>query len=59
MQNLEKMATKLWETARKLPPCTEQRALLEEIGIFRTKLSAVAAKQKQLQSDTHSAQSAE
>jgi hypothetical protein len=49
MQNLEKMAAKLWETARKLPPGTEQNALLEQIGTFRTKLSAVAAKQKQLQ----------
>jgi hypothetical protein len=49
MQNLEKMAAKLWETARKLPPGTEQHALLEQIGTFRTKLSAVAAKQKQLQ----------
>jgi hypothetical protein len=50
MQDLEKMAAKLWETARKLPPGTEQHALLEQIGTFRTKLSAVAAKQKQLQS---------
>jgi hypothetical protein len=59
MQNLEKMAAKLWETARKLPPGTEQHALLEQIGTFRTKLSAVAAKQRQLQSAKHSAQSAE
>jgi hypothetical protein len=29
MQDLEKMAAKLWETARKLPPGTEQHALLE------------------------------
>jgi hypothetical protein len=56
MQNLEKMAAKLWETARKLPPGTEQHALLEQIGTFRTKLRAVAAKQKQLQSAKHSAQ---
>jgi hypothetical protein len=49
MQNLERMAAKLWETARKLPPGTEQHALLEQIRTFRTKLSAVAAKQKQLQ----------
>jgi hypothetical protein len=48
MQNLEKMAAKLWETARKLPPGTEQHALLEQIRTFRTKLSAVTAKQKQL-----------
>jgi hypothetical protein len=59
MQILEKMATKLWETARKLPPGTDQHALLEQIGTFRTKLSAVAAEQKQLQSAKHSAQSAE
>jgi hypothetical protein len=44
------MAAKLWETARKLPPGVEQHALLEQIGTFRTKLSAVAAKRKQLQS---------
>jgi hypothetical protein len=49
MQDLEKMAAKLLETARKLPPGTEQHALLEQIGIFRTKLSAVAAKRKRLQ----------
>jgi hypothetical protein len=50
MQDLEKMAAKLWETALKLPPGVEQYALLEQIGTFRTKLSAVAAKRKQLQS---------
>ncbi|MGB6394892.1 MAG: hypothetical protein WBF73_04330 [Bradyrhizobium sp.] len=50
MQDLEKMAAKLWETARKLPPGVEQHALLEQIWTFRTKLSAVAAKRKQLQS---------
>ena len=58
MQNLEKMAAKLWETACKLPPGTEQHALLEQIGTFRAKLSAVAAKQRQSQSAKHSAQSA-
>jgi hypothetical protein len=50
MQDLEKMATQLLETARKLPSGAEQHALLEQIGTFCTKLSAVAAKRKQLQS---------
>jgi hypothetical protein len=50
MQELEKMADKLLETARKLPPGAEQHALLEQIGTFRIKLSAVAAKRKELQS---------
>jgi hypothetical protein len=50
MQDLEKMAAKLLETARKLPPGAEQHALLEQIGTFRIKLSAVAAKRKELQS---------
>jgi hypothetical protein len=50
MQDLEKMAAKLLETARKLPPGDEQHALLEQIRTFRIKLSAVAAKRKELQS---------
>ena len=50
MQDLEKMAAKLLEMARKLPPGAEQDALLEQIRIFRIKLSAVAAKRKELQS---------
>jgi hypothetical protein len=50
MQDLEKMAAKLLETARKLPPGAEQHALLEQIATFRIKLSAVAAKRTELQS---------
>jgi len=50
MQDLEKMAAKLLETARKLPPGAEQHALLEQIRTFRIKLSAVAAKREELQS---------
>jgi hypothetical protein len=50
MQDLEKMAAKLLEMARKLPPGAEQHALLEQIRIFRIKLSAVAAKREELQS---------
>ena len=50
MQDLEKMAAKLLETASKLPPGAEQHALLEQIRTFRIKLSAVAAKRKELQS---------
>jgi hypothetical protein len=53
MQDLEKMATQLLETARKLRPGAEQHALLEQIGIFRTKLSALAVKRKQLKSANH------
>ena len=50
MQDLEKMAAKLLKTARKLPPGAEQHALLEQIMTFRIKLSAVAAKRRELQS---------
>jgi hypothetical protein len=50
MQELEKMTAKLLETARKLPSGAEQQALLEQIWTFRIKLSAVAAKRKELQS---------
>jgi hypothetical protein len=50
MQDLEKMAAKLLETASKLPPGAEQYALLEQIMTFRIKLSAVAAKRGELQS---------
>jgi hypothetical protein len=53
MQDLEEMAAKLLETARKLPPGAEQHALLEQIRIFRIKLSAVAAKREELQSASH------
>jgi hypothetical protein len=45
MQDLEKMAAKLLETAG-----AEQHALLEQIRTFRIKLSAVAAKREELQS---------
>jgi KaiC/GvpD/RAD55 family RecA-like ATPase len=48
MQDLEKMAVKLLETARKLPPGPERLALLKQIGTFRTKLAATAARRKQL-----------
>jgi hypothetical protein len=48
MQDLEKMAAKLLKTARKLPPGAEQYALLEQIRTFRIKLSAVAAKRKEI-----------
>jgi len=50
MQDLERMAAKLLETARKLPPGAEQHALVEQITTFCTKLSAVAAKRKEFQS---------
>jgi hypothetical protein len=50
MQDLEDMAAKLLETARKLPPGPERQALLKQIGTLRTRLDAIAAKRKQLQS---------
>ena len=50
MQDLEKMAAKLLEAASKLLPGAEQYALLEQIMTFRIKLSAVAAKRRELQS---------
>jgi hypothetical protein len=48
MQDLEDMAVKLLETARKLPPGPERHALLKQISTFRTKLAVIAARRKQL-----------
>jgi hypothetical protein len=50
MQDLEDMVAKLLESARKLPPGPERHALLKQIGVFRARLDAVAAKREQLQS---------
>ena len=48
MQDLEEIAVKLLETARKLPPGSERHALLKQISTFRTKLAVIAARRKQL-----------
>jgi hypothetical protein len=50
MQDLENMAAKLLESARKLPSGPERRELLKEIGIFRARIAAIVAKREQLQS---------
>jgi hypothetical protein len=50
MKDLEDMATKLLESARKLPPGPDRHDLLKQIGTFRIKLAAFVAKREQLQS---------
>jgi hypothetical protein len=50
MKDLEDMAAKLLESARKLPPGPDRHDLLKQIGTFRIKLAAIAAKREQLQS---------
>jgi len=49
MQNLEEMAGKLLETARKLPPGPERQALLKQIETFRARIVAITAKREQFQ----------
>ena len=49
MHDLEEMAAKLLESARKLPPGPERHDLLKEIGILRARVAAIAAKREQLQ----------
>jgi hypothetical protein len=46
MQVLEEMATKLLETARRLPPGSERHDALKEIGTFRVRIAALKAKGK-------------
>ncbi len=50
MRDLEEMAKKLLESARKLPPGLERLEFLREIETFRARIAAIAAKQEQLQS---------
>jgi hypothetical protein len=49
MKDLEDVATKLLESARKLPPGPDRHDLLKQIGTFRIKLAAIAAKREQSQ----------
>ena len=46
MQDLEAMAAKLVETARKLPAGPIRRDILKEIGKFRARINALKAKGK-------------
>ena len=46
MQDLEAMAAKLLETARKLPAEPIRRDILKEIGKFRARINALKAKGK-------------
>ena len=46
MQDLEAMAEKLLETARKLPAGPIRRDILKEIGKFRARINALKAKGK-------------
>ena len=46
MQDLEAMAAKLLETARKLPAEPIRRNILKEIGKFRARINALKAKGK-------------
>jgi hypothetical protein len=41
LQELQDMAAKLLETARKLPPGPERQKALEEIGNYRLQISAL------------------
>jgi hypothetical protein len=41
MQELEEIATKLLETARKLPPGFERHDVLKEIGKLRARIAAL------------------
>ena len=49
LQRFEEMAAKLLESASKLPPGQERQEILKEIGRFRTRIAAIAAKRKQSQ----------
>ena len=49
MKDLEDMAANL-EAARKLPPGSDRRAIIEQIGTLRIELATIAAKRKLLQS---------
>jgi hypothetical protein len=46
MQELEAMAAKLLETARKLPAGPACRGILKEIGKFRVRIAALKPKMK-------------
>ena len=46
MQDLETMAAKLLEIARKLPQGSERHSILKEIGKFRVRITALKAKGK-------------
>ena len=46
MQDLEAMAAKLLENARKLPAGPIRRDILKEIGKFRARINALKAKGK-------------
>ena len=44
MQDLEKMAAKLLDTVRKLPPGSERHELLREIGKIRVRIAKLEAR---------------
>ena len=46
MQDLEAMAAKLLETARKLPAGPVRHDILKQIGKFRARITALKAKAK-------------
>jgi hypothetical protein len=50
MRDLEEMAEKLLESARKLPPGPERHEFLKELGLLRSRIAAFIARQEQLQS---------
>jgi hypothetical protein len=49
MRDLEEMAEKLLESARKLPPGLERLEFMREIETFRARIAAIAAKQEHSQ----------
>jgi hypothetical protein len=50
MRDLEEMAEKLLESARKLPPGPDRHEFLKELGLFRVRIAPFIAKREQLQS---------
>ena len=44
LRDLEELATKLLEAARKLPPGLDRNDILKEIGQFRARITALKAK---------------
>jgi hypothetical protein len=49
MHDLQEMAARLLESARKLPPGQERHELLKEIGTLRARVVAIIVKREQLQ----------
>jgi hypothetical protein len=53
MQDLEEMAAKLLETARKLPLGPVRHDILKEIGKFRVRITALKARENDRRQEKH------